>query len=71
MVVMLNCFLDRNVEVVKKIQLDHVREVYTSEHWLVRIYKVKKPHNRGLTPEKARKGVTKRSKTTKTKPKRL
>jgi dolichyl-diphosphooligosaccharide--protein glycosyltransferase len=52
--------MNRNAEIgQKKIQLDHVREVYTSEHWLVRIYKVKKPHNRGLTPEKARKAAAK------------
>jgi len=36
----------RNVEIGRKdIQLKHVEEVYTSEHWLVRIYKVKKPNN--------------------------
>jgi dolichyl-diphosphooligosaccharide--protein glycosyltransferase len=38
----------RNVEIGNKdFTLDHVEEVYTSEHWLVRIYKVKEPENRG------------------------
>jgi len=31
----------------KKVTLKHLEEVYTSEHWLVRIYKVLKPRNRG------------------------
>jgi dolichyl-diphosphooligosaccharide--protein glycosyltransferase len=30
----------------KKITLKHLAEVYTSEHWLVRIYKLRKPSNR-------------------------
>jgi dolichyl-diphosphooligosaccharide--protein glycosyltransferase len=37
----------RGVEIGnKKIKLKYLEEVYTSEHWLVRIYKVKKLHNR-------------------------
>jgi len=37
----------RNVEIGNKnIRLEHLREVYTSEHWLVRIYEVLQPHNR-------------------------
>lgn len=30
----------------KNIRLEHLEEAYTSEHWLVRIYRVKKPDNR-------------------------
>ncbi|XP_078481337.1 dolichyl-diphosphooligosaccharide--protein glycosyltransferase subunit STT3B isoform X2 [Ciona intestinalis] len=37
----------RNVEIGNKnIKFEHLEEAYTSEHWLVRIYKVKKPANR-------------------------
>lgn len=37
----------RNVEVgVKNIQLEHLDEAFTSENWIVRIYKVRKPANR-------------------------
>lgn len=37
----------RNSEIgVKNIQLTHLEEAFTSEHWIVRIYKVKKPVNR-------------------------
>uniref|UniRef100_H2ZLK5 Dolichyl-diphosphooligosaccharide--protein glycosyltransferase subunit STT3B n=1 Tax=Ciona savignyi TaxID=51511 RepID=H2ZLK5_CIOSA len=37
----------RNVEIGNKnIKFEHLEEAYTSEHWLVRIYKVKKPENR-------------------------
>ncbi|EPB72800.1 hypothetical protein ANCCEY_08105 [Ancylostoma ceylanicum] len=32
--------------VVQDITLEHIEEAYTSENWLVRIYKVKKPENR-------------------------
>lgn len=28
----------------KNIDLTYLEEAYTSEHWLVRIYRVKKPH---------------------------
>uniref|UniRef100_A0A7E4ZSY5 Dolichyl-diphosphooligosaccharide--protein glycosyltransferase subunit STT3A n=1 Tax=Panagrellus redivivus TaxID=6233 RepID=A0A7E4ZSY5_PANRE len=31
----------------KDIELEHLEEAYTTEHWLVRIYKVKKQANRG------------------------
>jgi len=38
----------RNVEIGNKdFELEHIEEVYTSQHWLVRIYKVKDPENRG------------------------
>eukprot|EP01087_Luapelamoeba_hula_P014258 TRINITY_DN4154_c0_g1_i1.p1 TRINITY_DN4154_c0_g1~~TRINITY_DN4154_c0_g1_i1.p1 ORF type:complete len:745 (+),score=118.79 TRINITY_DN4154_c0_g1_i1:102-2336(+) len=38
----------REVEVGNKnFELEHVEEAYTSEHWLVRIYKVLPPMNRG------------------------
>jgi dolichyl-diphosphooligosaccharide--protein glycosyltransferase len=37
----------RNVEVgVKNIVLEHLDEAFTSEHWIVRIFKVRKPANR-------------------------
>ena len=37
----------RNMEIGNKnIKLEHLEEAYTTEHWLVRIYKVKKPSNR-------------------------
>jgi len=38
----------REVEIGNKhIELEHLEEAYTSEHWLVRIYKVLPPMNRG------------------------
>jgi len=38
----------RNVEIGNKdFELEHIEEVYTTQHWLVRIYKVKDPENRG------------------------
>eukprot|EP00002_Diphylleia_rotans_P003906 TRINITY_DN1277_c0_g1_i1.p1 TRINITY_DN1277_c0_g1~~TRINITY_DN1277_c0_g1_i1.p1 ORF type:complete len:705 (+),score=110.99 TRINITY_DN1277_c0_g1_i1:47-2161(+) len=36
----------RQVEIRRDIKLEHFEEVYTSEHWLVRIYRVRKPANR-------------------------
>ena len=37
----------RQTEILEKnIQLEHFEEVYTSVHWMVRIYKVKKDNNR-------------------------
>lgn len=37
----------RNAEIGNKnIRLEHLEEAYTTEHWLVRIYRVKKPGNR-------------------------
>jgi dolichyl-diphosphooligosaccharide---protein glycosyltransferase len=37
----------RNVEIGNKhFKLEHLEEAYTTEHWIVRIYKVKKPSNR-------------------------
>lgn len=30
----------------KDVQLQHLEEAFTSDHWIVRIYKVKKPANR-------------------------
>jgi dolichyl-diphosphooligosaccharide---protein glycosyltransferase len=36
----------RGVEIgFKDIKLEHMEEAFTSEHWLVRIYRVKKPKN--------------------------
>ena len=35
----------------KDIKLDHLEEAYTTEHWIVRIYKVKKPENVDPTPD--------------------
>lgn len=38
----------RNVEIGNKnFELNKLEEAFTSEHWLVRIYRVKKPANRG------------------------
>jgi len=38
----------RNVEIGNKnFDLKYIEEAYTSQHWLVRIYKVKDPENRG------------------------
>lgn len=34
----------------KNIKLQHLEEAFTSEHWIVRIYKVKKPANRLVSP---------------------
>jgi dolichyl-diphosphooligosaccharide--protein glycosyltransferase len=37
----------RGVEIGhKNFKLKHVEEAYTTEHWIVRIYRVKKPVNR-------------------------
>lgn len=30
----------------KDVELEHLEEAFTSDHWIVRIYKVKKPANR-------------------------
>lgn len=39
----------RNAEIGNKdFELDVLEEAYTTEHWLVRIYKVKNLQNRGL-----------------------
>uniref|UniRef100_A0A1I7X6A7 Dolichyl-diphosphooligosaccharide--protein glycotransferase n=1 Tax=Heterorhabditis bacteriophora TaxID=37862 RepID=A0A1I7X6A7_HETBA len=38
----------RNAEIGSKdFELEHLEEAYTSEHWIVRIYRVKPPNNRG------------------------
>ena len=43
----------RNCEIGNKnVELEHVEEVYTTEHWLVRIYKVLPPMNRGTSSAK-------------------
>jgi dolichyl-diphosphooligosaccharide--protein glycosyltransferase len=31
----------------KNIEFEHLEEAYTTEHWIVRIYRVLKPSNRG------------------------
>ena len=42
----------RREEIIRKdIVLEEVQEVFTSEHWLVRIYRVSPPQNRGLLEE--------------------
>lgn len=39
----------RNVEIGNKdFELDYLEEAYTTEHWLVRIYRVKPLENRGV-----------------------
>lgn len=43
----------------KNIKLEHLEEAYTTEHWLVRIYKVKKESNRIRIPNAERKIRTK------------
>jgi len=51
----------------KDIDLTYLEEAYTSEHWLVRIYRVKKPweFNRPRIPLSSRKIKTKASLTKK------
>lgn len=45
----------RNAEIGNKdIKFKHLEEAFTSEHWLVRIYKVKKLENRELLGHKPR-----------------
>lgn len=45
----------RNAEIGNKdIKLKHLEEAFTSEHWLVRIYKVKKLENRDRVEHKLR-----------------
>lgn len=45
----------RNAEIGNKdIKLKHLEEAFTSEHWLVRIYKVKKLENRDRVENKLR-----------------
>lgn len=45
----------RNAEIGNKdIKFQHLEEAFTSEHWLVRIYKVKKLENRELLGHKPR-----------------
>jgi dolichyl-diphosphooligosaccharide--protein glycosyltransferase len=54
----------RQVEVgVKNIVLEHLDEAFTSEHWIVRIYKVRKPANRPVGIHLANRGVKKSSST--------
>ena len=37
----------RNVEIGNKhFKLEHLEEAFTSEHWIVRVFRVKKPENR-------------------------
>jgi dolichyl-diphosphooligosaccharide--protein glycosyltransferase len=39
----------RNVEIGKKdFELEYLEEAFTSQHWIVRLYKVKKPANRAV-----------------------
>lgn len=57
----------RNAEIGNKdIKLKHLEEAFTSEHWLVRIYKVKKLENRDRVEHKLRgSDATKQKYTTK------
>lgn len=51
----------RNVEIGhKNFKLEHMEEAFTSEHWIVRVFKVKKPENRNQNKEVL--GEVKRSK---------
>ena len=45
----------------KDVTLTHLEEAYTTENWLVRIYKVKEPENRPTIKYKERKIKSKRS----------
>ncbi|KFM59622.1 Dolichyl-diphosphooligosaccharide--protein glycosyltransferase subunit STT3B, partial [Stegodyphus mimosarum] len=46
----------RNMEIGNKnFELEHLEEAYTTEHWLVRIYRVKKESNRPSIPYSQRK----------------
>lgn len=55
----------RNAEIGNKdIKLKHLEEAFTSEHWLVRIYKVKKLENRDRVEHKLRSTDTNRQKYT-------
>uniref|UniRef100_A0A8C2X977 dolichyl-diphosphooligosaccharide--protein glycotransferase n=1 Tax=Cyclopterus lumpus TaxID=8103 RepID=A0A8C2X977_CYCLU len=55
----------RNAEIGNKdIKLKHLEEAFTSEHWLVRIYKVKKQENRERVEHKLRGADTTKQKYT-------
>ncbi|ETN69475.1 hypothetical protein NECAME_15282 [Necator americanus] len=54
----------------KHITLEHIEEAYTSENWLVRIYKVKKPENRPTIKKNERQVRVDTKKVTKGKNKR-
>jgi len=52
----------RNAEIGNKnIKLNHLEEAFTTEHWLVRIYKVKDLENREPTGEAKKRGPPKLS----------
>uniref|UniRef100_M4AIU1 Dolichyl-diphosphooligosaccharide--protein glycosyltransferase subunit STT3B n=1 Tax=Xiphophorus maculatus TaxID=8083 RepID=M4AIU1_XIPMA len=56
----------RNAEIGNKdIKFKHLEEAFTSEHWLVRIYKVKKLENREALDHKLRSVVSKQKYTSK------
>lgn len=55
----------RNAEIGNKdIKLKHLEEAFTSEHWLVRIYKVKKLENRDRMENRLRSTDSSRQKFT-------
>ncbi len=55
----------RNTEIgVKDIRLTHLEEAFTSEHWLVRIYRVKKPSNRLRVVTSKSRGSSRKSRKT-------
>ena len=56
----------RNAEIGNKdIRLKHLEEAFTSEHWLVRIYRVKKQENRQTLDHKLRNIAAKQKYTSK------
>lgn len=56
----------RNAEIGNKdIRLKHLEEAFTSEHWLVRIYRVKKQENRQALDHKLRNIAAKQKYTSK------
>ncbi|XP_016088188.1 dolichyl-diphosphooligosaccharide--protein glycosyltransferase subunit STT3B-like [Sinocyclocheilus grahami] len=56
----------RNAEIGNKdIRLKHLEEAFTSEHWLVRIYRVKKQENRQALDHKLRNIASKQKYTSK------
>ena len=56
----------RNAEIGNKdIKFKHLEEAFTSEHWLVRIYKVKKLENREPLERKLRSVVSRQKFTSK------
>lgn len=53
--------------VFKDITLEYIEEAFTSENWLVRIYKVKHPENRPVVKKNERQIIVDTKKVTKVK----